>query len=288
MQPIDTHIHTGAFSADTLTARYPEPQVLPGGGALFVLVRGSDLCVTAEEYPQVFLHADPASGGCRVERTLYLGHRGAVPCYVVEAAAESSLPEGMEVCGVRDLYGRVPADELAIAALAVRIVDFDRTTQYCGRCGAKTRPVATERAKACPACNLIVYPRLSPAIIVLVRDGERILLARSPRFPPGMYSIIAGFVEPGENLEHAVRREVKEEVGIAVENIRYFGSEPWPFPDSLMIGFIADYAGGDLIVDDNEIEAAGWFTRDHLPSLPSTMSISRALIDWWLHGEGKF
>ncbi|WP_301664484.1 NAD(+) diphosphatase [Methanoculleus frigidifontis] len=222
-----------------------------------------------------------------MERTVYLGHRGSAPCYAVAIAAESPLPEGMDACGVRDLYGRIPEDDLAVAALAVRIVDYDRTTQYCGQCGAKMRPLMTERAKFCPACNRTVYPRLSPAVIVLVSDGERVLLARSPRFPPGMYSVIAGFVEPGENLEHAVRREVREEVGVSIQNIRYFGSEPWPFPDSLMIGFTAEYAGGDLVVDTSEIEAAEWFDRETLPPLPSTMSISRALLDRWLDGEGR-
>ncbi|RXE55841.1 NUDIX hydrolase [Methanoculleus taiwanensis] len=287
MQHADTRIHTGAFSADALTVRYPAPEIPAEGDALFLLVRGSDICTVVGERPQVFLHADPATAGCRVERTLYLGHRAAIPCYAVEIAVESLLPEGMGACGVRALYGRVPEDDLAAAALAVRIIDFDRTTQYCGRCGAKTVPLTAERAKTCPACSLIVYPRLSPAIIVLVRDGERILLARSPHFPPGMYSIIAGFVEPGENLEHAVHREVREETGVSVRNVRYFGSEPWPFPDSLMIGFTADYAGGDLVADNREIEAAGWFERDNLPPLPSTMSISRALLDRWLHGEGR-
>jgi NAD+ diphosphatase len=176
----------------------------------------------------------------------------------------------------------VPDDELAIAALAVQIADFDRTTQFCGRCGARTRQLRTERAKFCSDCNLITYPRLSPAIIVLVQKGSQVLLARSPHFPPGLHSTIAGFVEPGENLEQAVSREVFEEVGITVENIRYFGSEPWPFPHSFMIGFVADYAGGEIAIDNNEIVSAGWFDRENLPPVPSPLSISRALIDWWV------
>jgi NAD+ diphosphatase len=116
--------------------------------------------------------------------------------------------------------------------------------------------------------------------------GEEILLARSPRFPPERYSVIAGFAEPGETLEHAVCREVQEEVGISVKNIRYFASEPWPFPDSLMIGFTAEYDAGEVTIDNNEIVSAGWYRRENLPDLPAPMSISRALIDGWIQRKG--
>jgi len=182
---------------------------------------------------------------------------------------------------VRDLFAIIPPEELAIAAFAVRIAGFDRVTRFCSRCGEKTRPADGEQARYCPSCSQVFYPRVSPAVIVLVQKGDQVLLARSPRFPPGMYSLIAGFVEPAENLEHAIRREVLEETGIQVKNIRYFGSEPWPFPDSLMIGFVAEYAGGELKIDHHEIESAFWFDRENLPLIPERMSISRALIDWW-------
>jgi len=220
-----------------------------------------------------------------VGRVQYLGHLDATPCYAAEIPPGTELPEGWEYSGVRELFGRVPDDELALAALAVQIIDFDLTTQFCGRCGAKTRQLRTERAKFCSDCNLITYPRLSPAVIVLVQKEDQVLLARSPRFPPGLHSTIAGFVEPGEDLEHAVCREVFEEVGIAVKNIRYFGSEPWPFPHSFMIGFVADYAGGEITIDNKEIVSVGWFDRNNLPPIPSSLSISRALIDWWVKKE---
>ena len=132
------------------------------------------------------------------------------------------------------------------------------------------------------ACKLSVYPRISPAVIVLVERGDEILLARSPHFVPGVYSTLAGFVEPGETLEGTVRREIHEEVGVHVDNICYFGSQPWPFPNSLMIGFRADYASGDLTIDGVEIEAAGWFRRDNLPKLPFKVSIARSLIEAFL------
>ena len=189
---------------------------------------------------------------------------------LLSCPATAMVPEGYSFSGVRELYGKVPDPEMALAAYAVRIIDFDRSTRFCGRCGHETRPLRTERAKLCTDCNLITYPRISPAIIVLIKKGEEVLLARSPRFPPNLFSVIAGFVEPGESIEETVHREVKEEVGIRVKNIRYFGSEPWPFPDSLMLGFVADYAGGEIVIDNNEIKAAGWFTRDNLPDPPVT------------------
>jgi NAD+ diphosphatase len=139
-----------------------------------------------------------------------------------------------------------------------------------------------ERAKECLKCGLLHFPRLAPAIIVLVERGNQLLLARSRHFIPGLYSVIAGFVEPGETLEQAVEREVREEVGIAIKDIRYFGSQPWPFPHSLMIGFTATYAGGNIFLSDSEIEDAGWFTSQNLPALPGKISIARKLIDWFL------
>ena len=177
--------------------------------------------------------------------------------------------------------GIIPNEELAIAAYAARIIRFDRTTRFCGRCGAETRQLRTERAKQCGTCGLVSYPRLSPAIIVAGTAGRPCAPRPFTAVPPGMFGLVAGFVEPGENLEHAVVREVQEETGIMLKDIRYFGSESWPFPDSLMVGFIADFAGGELVVDTSEIESAFWFDRNHLPRIPEKMSITRALIDWW-------
>jgi len=145
----------------------------------------------------------------------------------------------------------------------------------------------TERAKECPQCGLLHFPRLAPAIIVLVERDQEFLLARSRHFLPGMYSVLAGFVEPGESLEEAVVREVKEEVGVDIKDIKYFGSQPWPFPHSLMIGFTATYAGGEISLNDSEIEDAGWFTVNNLPRIPGKISIARKLIDGYLAKQGR-
>jgi NAD+ diphosphatase len=174
-----------------------------------------------------------------------------------------------------------------IAARAVQIIDWDRTHQFCGRCGVPLRNKTNERAKECPWCGLLHFPRLAPAIIVLVERGNQLLLARSRHFMPGMYSVLAGFVEPGESLEEAVVREVKEEVGIEIKDIKYFGSQPWPFPHSLMIGFTATYAGGEISLDDKEIEDAGWYAAEKLPRIPGKISIARKLIDGFLAKRGS-
>lgn len=277
--------HTAKLSTDQLVYRLPIPEAIPESGALWVMVCSNSIAVHSADTPVILSEISPERMSCPVERVQYLGHLDATPCYAAALVSGTVLPDGWESHGVRELFGRVPDHELAIAALAVQIIDFDRTTTFCGRCGAKTRQLRTERAKFCSDCNLITYPRLSPAIIVLIQKGEEILLARSPRFPSGLHSTIAGFVEPGETLEHAVSREVSEEVGISVKNIRYFGSEPWPFPHSFMIGFVADYAGGEITIDNNEIVSAEWFDRNNLPLIPSPLSISRALIDRWVEGH---
>jgi NAD+ diphosphatase len=277
--------NTPFFSPRSLVRSCSGPDYSVDPRNRYVIVRGTGVIVPEAPQGSVILPHTSLPDGMRPERTAFMGTLDGSPCFAAEVPADFPVPAGHRFSGVRELYGTIPDDELAIAAYAVRIIDFDRTTRFCGRCGHKTRQLRTERAKLCTDCNLIVYPRISPAIIVLIKKGEQVLLAGSPRFPAGLRSVIAGFVEAGENLEEAVHREVQEEVGISVTNLRYFGSEPWPVPDSLMVGFVADYAGGEITIDNNEIIAAGWFDRDHLPVLPSMMSISRALIEAWIRQE---
>jgi NAD+ diphosphatase len=171
--------------------------------------------------------------------------------------------------------------------LAFQIVHWDRTHRFCGQCGQPMEPMTEERARKCARCDLVFFPRLSPVIIVRVSRGEQLLLARSPHTPPAMYSVLAGFVEPGETLEEAVMREVMEEVGVSLRNIRYFGSQPWPFPHSLMIGFTAEHAAGEIRIDGKEIEDANWYSVDRLPMLPSPISIARRLVDDFLRSVGR-
>jgi NAD+ diphosphatase len=184
-------------------------------------------------------------------------------------------------------YGRVNEIEWLVAGRAVQLIDWARTHRYCGRCGEVTQAQPHERAMKCPACGLLAFPRLAPAMITLVTKGvpgpdQQALLARGVQFRGPMYSCLAGFVEPGESLEGAVAREVQEEVGLEVGNIRYQGSQPWPFPHSLMVGFRADWTGGEISIDPDEIVDAQWFTRDALPAIPPHISIARKLIDAWV------
>jgi NAD+ diphosphatase len=213
-------------------------------------------------------------------RTLYLGRLRGQDLWAAEldAAAEPPLP-GTAWTGLRALFSVLEDDHFALAGRAFQLIDWDRTHLFCGRCGTPTQPKPDERARACPACKLTAYPRVAPAIMALVRRDDEMLLARSPHFPPGMYSALAGFVEPGESLEQCLAREVEEEVGVQVDNIRYFTSQSWPFPHSMMIAFMCDWAGGEIRPQAGEIEAANWFKVLQLPKLPSKISIARKLID---------
>jgi NAD+ diphosphatase len=186
-------------------------------------------------------------------------------------------------------FGRASETEWMVAGRAVQIVEWARTHRFCGRCATPTDFVAGERSMKCPACGLLAYPRLAPAMITLVTRGEgdeqEALLARGVQFRAPMYSCLAGFVEPGESLEGAVIREVREEVGLIVKDVRYWGSQPWPFPHSLMVGFHATYDSGEIDCDPTEIVDANWYRRDALPPIPPGISIARKLIDVWLAGD---
>jgi NAD+ diphosphatase len=188
--------------------------------------------------------------------------------------------DGFEFTGLRKLWGRIDDRMLALAGRAFQIAEWARTHRYCGVCGTSMRHVAGERAMKCPNCGNSAYPRISPAMMVLVKKGPAILLAHNAAAPKGRMSALAGFVEPGESIEDTIHREVFEEVGLQVKDLRYFGSQSWPFPHSLMIAFTAEYAGGEITLHDQEIDEARFFgPGDQLPTLSPTQSISRALID---------
>ena len=212
------------------------------------------------------------------ESALLVGNLHGKPCYTADI---EELPDGFsgELTYLRAIFQLAGAEIFALAGRATQLLDWQNQHRFCGKCATPTVKKAGELVMQCPACGLLAYPRISPAVMVLVRDGEKLLLARSPNFKPGVFSALAGFVEPGETLEECAVREVREEVGVEITNLRYFHSQPWPFPNSLMVAFFADYAGGTITPDPNEIEAADWFAPDALPLLPEAISISRRLID---------
>jgi NAD+ diphosphatase len=212
-------------------------------------------------------------------RTHALGRLDGVDCVAVALDDETNAPAGFTLAGLRALFLRVPERLLAVAARAFQVVEWDRTHRFCGRCGHPTRDKPGERAKECERCGYVAYPRISPAMMVLVTRGHELLLARANRFPGAMYSALAGFVEPGETIEDCVHREVHEEVGIDVDDLRYFASQSWSFPHSLMIAYTARYAGGELRPDPGEIADVKWFAVDALPDLPTPLSIARLLIE---------
>lgn len=214
------------------------------------------------------------------EGEIFLGTLDGRPCWA-SACADDDAADGL--LDLMQLWGRLDETTWTVAGRAVQLVEWERTSRYCGACGIETEPAPGERARRCPSCGLLLFPRLAPAVITLVeRDDGKALLARGVQFRMPMYSCLAGFVEPGETLEQAVAREVKEEVGIDIGDIRYWGSQPWPFPHSLMIGFSARWTAGDLVLDEREIVDAGWYGPDELPTIPPGMSIARRLIDDWV------
>ncbi|WP_263833180.1 NAD(+) diphosphatase [Sulfurospirillum oryzae] len=193
-----------------------------------------------------------------------------------------ALPEHLVKTNLREFLDVHPPHLYAMLARAKQLAHWLYDNQYCGRCGDPVGYTPKFSALTCKTCGFTIFPRLSPACIVLITRGEEILLARSPYFQAGMYSLLAGFVEAGESVEEAVHREVYEEVGIRVKNLRYFGSQPWPFPHSLMIGFFAEYESGELRLQPEEIEDAKWFTKETLPKLPNLATISGMIINAWL------
>ncbi|MEM1230986.1 MAG: NAD(+) diphosphatase [Pseudomonadota bacterium] len=207
----------------------------------------------------------------------FLGLYDGAACYVVQASG--AKPPGTSSGDLRSWLGRVEPDLFSLAGRSAQILDWYRSNQYCGRCGTPMEDHHNDRARQCPNCGYVAYPRLSPSIIVLVTRGDEMLLARNAAWPTGMFSTLAGFVEPGESIEQTVHREVKEEVGVDVTSLKYLGSQSWPFPNSLMLGFHAEYAGGELVLQDEEISEADWFTVDNLPQIPPPAAISRWLID---------
>lgn len=189
--------------------------------------------------------------------------------------------EKYEMCPLRQSYYKIPYDLYLKAGKCAELLYWDQNTHFCGVCGGPMK-FHTEISKRCENCGKEVWPQLATAIIVLINRGDEVLLARGRSFKRDFYGLIAGFVETGETLEEAVQREVMEEAGIRIKNIRYYGSQPWPYPCGLMVGFYAEYESGELHIQREELKKAGWFHRDHLPTLPEKLSIARKLIDNWL------
>lgn len=258
-------------------------------GWWFAFHRGT-LLVVREEGATRLIEGNPAALGLGVDAIRRIGQWRGVPCWAVqldeptvEALAQAKSWPTLRLEPLRGLFSRLPDEILAIAGRGLQLLEFDRTHRYCGACAAQTERHEGGRARRCQACGEVVYPRVAPAMMVLIiregTAGRQLLLARSPRFPKDMYSALAGFVEPSESIESCIHREAFEEVGVLLGRLRYFGSQGWPFPHSLMVAYLADYASGEIVCQPGEIEDARWFDLNALPRLPHRLSIARRLIE---------
>jgi len=250
----------------------------------FVVLEGRLLTVLEAGAPRPVLRDEYRWLDLEIHGEHYLGRYRGRACFAVEASGRA--PEGYGAATLFDWLGRCEAPLFYLAGRAQQTVDWDRNHRFCGRCGHGNEDHPLDRAKHSPQCGRVQCPRLAPSIIVLVTDGDRVLLARNHGWPPGLFSTLAGFVEPGESVEQTVHREVAEEVGVRVDDLRYLGSQSWPFPNSLMLGFQARYAGGDIVCDDEEVAEARWFHLDDLPDIPPPSAISRWLIDDYCRARG--
>lgn len=256
------------------------PKSIPDG-ALWTAFRRHDLVLVTRDDGSLALPASPDAFGAAPVRVQSIGSLDGTPVFSAELARDATLPEGVRAENLRTATALVSAEVWAAAAYGFQVQYWDRTTQFCGECGARTvsRESERHRAKRCSACTHEYFPRIAPCTITLVHDARRVLLTRTPAFPKGRYGLVAGFVEPGETLEDCARREIREETGLEVSAVTYCGSQPWPFPHQLMVGFTARYATGEITLADGELEEARWFDLDALPQLPPHFSIARRMID---------
>lgn len=261
-----------------------EPDIFPEAALFFIFSDNHILVkVEADDHLSIPHITGTALSEMGLKGICFLGKYNGINCYCARILPEN-IPDRYELINLRALYGRVDNGFWGISGYARQIHDWNMNFQFCGRCGEKTQRKKKEHARECRRCSLISYPRISPAIITAVVKDNEILLARGVNFPnKKMFSVLAGFVEPGEGLEECVKREIFEETSITVKNIQYFKSQPWPFPDSLMIGFTAEYEGGNISIDMEEIVEAGWFRKDNLPSVPGKYSLAGELIEWFIN-----
>ena len=218
----------------------------------------------------------------------FIGYLNEQPCFLSELTSESKLDENLMLTPLRNLLGRIPDSLFTVCSRSIQLSEWNKNNQFCGSCGSEMNKHETERAMYCECNAMLIYPRISPCIIVLVTKEDDLLLAHNKNFPGKFYSTLAGFIEPGETAEDAIHREIEEEVSIKVKNIKYYGSQSWPFPSQLMLGYHAEYDSGEILPDGEEIDEADWFNYLELPAVPTgNISISGKLIEHFLDLKQK-
>ncbi|HEX2922444.1 MAG TPA: NAD(+) diphosphatase [Chloroflexota bacterium] len=271
------------FNIDCLNGDFVSAKqggVLPPKSGHWLIVQDQGLVVPDGPEARLPFGGAPTDFDGLLTEPLWLGNWRDVPCWVSKLPKDSTLPAGYRRETLVPMQGaRLPDELLSLGGMAMQALYWQSTSGFCPRCGTRTERIAGEWGMRCPKCRYEHYPHLYPAVIVLIHDGDRVLLARKNGWAPGRYALVAGFVDNGESLEAAVRREIKEEVGVEVDEIQYVGSQNWPFPSQLMVGFLAHYAGGEIKVDHGELEDARWFQRDALPVGPSRHSIAGFIIE---------
>jgi NAD+ diphosphatase len=272
----------GLVLPSSFTPLWSPPYNIVSGGYWFIFRAGKLLVTAAAASPDPHGIAKGERPPLPVTDRHFIGTLDGVACWSANCN-DSEPPAGFAFETLRGLFNRLPDNFLAIAGRGAQVIEFHRTHRHCGVCAAPTAVDDCGRARRCQACGEIAYPRIAPAMMVLVKrdtaHGRELLLARGTRFAMPIYSALAGFVEPSESVEDCVHRETLEEVGVRVRNLRYFGSQSWPFPHSLMMAFTADHESGDIACEAGEIVDAQWFPLDKLPELPSRLSIARRLIN---------
>ena len=245
-----------------------------------IILRNQEFLTSKTSEILIFEDEDLKWSEMEFTRKHFLGYLDNKPCHVSCLEDSSSLEDGMMLSPLRNLLGRIPDSIFTICSRSLQIDNWFISNQFCGTCGKAIKPHETERAMICECKNNLIYPTISPCIIVLVTKGEELLLAHNKNFPGDFYSTLAGFIEPGESAESAIEREIFEEVSVKVKNITYYGSQSWPFPSQLMLGYHAEYESGEVQPDGVEIDKADWFNYQELPQVPTgNISISGQLIE---------
>ena len=251
--------------------------------SILIILRGQEFLTSKNSEFLIFEEDDLKWSEMEMFNKQFIGYLNDQPCYLLEITPESKLDDDLVLTPLRNLLGRIPDSLFTVCSRSLQLSEWMRNNQFCGVCGTKMKMHETERAMFCECNNVLVYPRISPCIIVLVTKGEELLLAHNKNFPGTFYSTLAGFIEAGESAESAIHREIFEEVKVRVQNIKYFGSQSWPFPSQLMLGYHAEYLEGEITPDGEEIDLADWFHYKDLPQVPTgNISISGQLIESYI------